>query len=166
MKDVTSEMVKRVIALLRERGETLSVAESLTGGGLGAAITMIPGASEVLAGGVLTYTNAAKIAQVAVSEETLKTHGAVSEECAIEMATGVQALLSTTWAISTTGVAGPDPVDDLPVGTVWIAITGAGQVAGEVAAHTLELALSGDRHSIQIGTIASAIASFERILIS
>ncbi|CAB5001032.1 unannotated protein [freshwater metagenome] len=82
------------------------------------------------------------------------------------MATGVQALLSTTWAISTTGVAGPDPVDDLPVGTVWIAITGAGQVAGEVAAHTLELALSGDRHSIQIGTIASAIASFERILIS
>ena len=98
---------KSVIEKLKSRGETVSVAESLTGGGLGHALTQVPGASEVFIGGVIAYTADVKINILGVAKATIDQHTVVSEEVALEMAQGAIAKLGTTWATATTGFAGP-----------------------------------------------------------
>lgn len=116
-----------ILAALRERGETLAVAESCTGGGLGQRITSVPGSSDVFLGGVISYSNSLKVALLGVRQETLEQHGAVSEECAREMADGVRARTGATWAIAITGIAGPDGgTEDKPVGLVYTAVAGPG----------------------------------------
>jgi nicotinamide-nucleotide amidase len=110
---------------LRERHETVSVAESCTGGMLAERITAIPGSSDYFVGGFLVYTDAMKTALLGVSGETLKAHTAVSEQAAEAMALGARERTGSTWAISITGVAGPPtPKDPAPAGTVIIGVAG------------------------------------------
>lgn len=110
-------------SMLAARSETVSVAESCTGGMLGAAFTDVAGSSAYFVGGVLSYSNEVKVRELGVSEQDLATVGAVSEEVARQMCCGVRARFKTTYGIGITGVAGPDGgTDEKPVGTVWIGI--------------------------------------------
>ncbi len=115
--------------ILIECGCKLSVAESCTGGLLGSRITDVPGASRYFLGGVVAYSNEAKMSILGVSRETLERYGAVSEQCAREMAVGVAKLFGSEVSISTTGIAGPGGgTDEKPVGLVYIGIFHRGDV--------------------------------------
>ena len=108
---------------LTESGLTLSVAESCTGGFLASLFTAMPGASKYFYGSVTSYDNSVKENILNVSIETIAEHGAVSRECAEAMALGVSRALNTDFAVSTTGIAGPDGgSEDKPVGTVWVGV--------------------------------------------
>ncbi len=118
------ELEEAVVRLLKASGKTLSCAESLTGGGVGARITAVPGSSEVFSGSAVVYTAKAKGTVVDVPEEVLKEHGAVSEACAAAMALGARRLFGTDLAVALTGAAGPEPHDGAEPGTVWVALGG------------------------------------------
>jgi nicotinamide-nucleotide amidase len=114
-----------VLKRLGQAGQTLSVAESCTGGGLGAQLTEVPGASSVMLGGVISYANAIKRDLLAVPEQLLEQHGAVSAPVAEAMALGVRRLTGSDWALSVTGIAGPDGgTPEKPVGLVFVAVAG------------------------------------------
>ncbi|GAB4327337.1 MAG: competence/damage-inducible protein A [Flammeovirgaceae bacterium] len=107
--------------LLKDRKETLAVAESCTGGMVSNLITNVAGCSTYFVGGIVAYSNDVKISQLGVKKETLDTYGAVSEQTAMEMAEGIRKRLKTTYGIATTGIAGPDGgTPTKPVGTIWI----------------------------------------------
>ncbi|MDJ0662498.1 MAG: competence/damage-inducible protein A [Crocosphaera sp.] len=127
--DTLAQVVGR---LLREQQQTVGVAESCTGGGLGAMFTEIPGSSDYFWGGVIAYDNRVKTSLLAVSAEALEHHGAVSDIVAQQMALGVKQRLKTDWGISITGIAGPGGGTDIkPVGLVYIGIASPdGQVVG------------------------------------
>lgn len=111
--------------VLMARGETVAVAESCTGGLLFHTLVEEPGASAYVRGGVVPYSNDLKMTLVGVSEDSLTTHGAVSEAVACELAQGVRTRLQATWGLGVTGIAGPEGGSDAkPVGTVWIAVSG------------------------------------------
>ena len=118
------DTLQSVIAkMLTESGLTLSVAESCTGGFLASLFTAMPGASKYFYGSVTSYDNSVKENILNVSIETIAEHGAVSRECAEAMALGVSRALNTDFAVSTTGIAGPDGgSEDKPVGTVWVGV--------------------------------------------
>jgi len=107
-----------IIETLASRGQTLAVAESLTGGGLGFALTQVPGASAVFLGGIISYTTEVKVRELGVGQSAIDKYKVVSEEVAIEMAEGAKNKFATTWAISTTGVAGPGDYQGVREGTV------------------------------------------------
>ena len=151
---IASSVVKR----LTKKKATLSVAESITGGGLAAVITEVAGSSKVFLGGVIAYADEIKIKQLDVDAKTLKKFTAVSEEVAKEMAIGVRKKFNSDYAIATTGVAGPGKAYGQKAGTVWVAIASKKEV------FAIALALSGSRDLIRHATIESALASFERIL--
>lgn len=112
--------------LLKERGLTLSTAESCTGGYVAHKITAIPGASAYFQGGVVAYANEIKEQQLGVRSETLAKHGAVSQQCVEEMAEGVRECFQTNIGLSISGIAGPTGgTPDKPVGTIWIAVANA-----------------------------------------
>ena len=114
-----------VIEKLRQRGETLAVAESCSGGGLGAALTAVPGASDVFLGGVIAYANAVKQGLLGVDPLELERWGAVSDPVAEAMALGARRVTGSDWALAITGVAGPGGgSDQKPVGLVHIAVAG------------------------------------------
>ncbi len=114
-----------VLAELGRRGETLAVAESCTGGGLGAALVAVPGASEVFLGGVIAYANAVKQDLLGVPAALLEAHGAVSDPVAEAMAAGARRLTGATWAVAVTGIAGPGGGSpEKPLGLVHIAVAG------------------------------------------
>ncbi len=116
--------------LLTQRGETLAIAESLTGGLVTSRITDVPGSSAYLVEGVVAYANEAKEARLGVQEATLIAHGAVSEPVAREMAEGIRKRAGTTWGISTTGIAGPTgDTEEKPLGLVYVAVAGPGGTA-------------------------------------
>ena len=120
-----SSLEEVVLRLLREKGLTLSAAESCTGGLLAKRITDLAGASAVFRGGVVSYTNSVKEQALGVPGELLERYGAVSEPVAIAMAEGCRRLCGSDYALSVTGVAGPDRDDrDNPVGTVFVALAG------------------------------------------
>ena len=146
-----------IIEALKARGETVSVAESLTGGGLGHALTQVPGASEVFIGGVISYTSSIKVNFLGVQQSTIDKHSVVSEEVALEMARGAIDKLGSKWAIATTGIAGPGDYLGIREGTVWIAICGP-------ICQTLHLTLDGGRDGVRQGAISSAMGTFARIL--
>jgi nicotinamide-nucleotide amidase len=146
-----------IIEKLKSRGETLAVAESLTGGGLGHALTQVPGASEVFIGGVIAYTSDVKINILGVQSATIDQRTVVSEEVALEMAQGAMEKLGATWAIATTGIAGPGDYMGIREGTVWIAICGP-------ICQTLHLTLDSGRDGVRQGAISSALGTFARIL--
>ncbi|MCO5296454.1 MAG: competence/damage-inducible protein A [Fimbriimonadaceae bacterium] len=156
--DQTLESV--VLAMLREAGQTLAVAESCTGGGLGARLTSVPGASDVFLGGVITYANEAKARLLDVPLPVLEGAGAVSEECAEAMAAGARGSLGADWAVSITGIAGPDGgTEAKPVGTVWIAIAGPGRTK----AH--EFQFRGTREDIRGRSSQMALTLLRRALL-
>ena len=146
-----------ILTILRQRGESICVAESLTGGGLADALTSLPGSSEVFKGSVTAYQSQIKILLLKIPAELISEFGVVSEEVAAAMAGGAKDLMDSTWSISTTGVAGPGPSDGVAAGTVWVAIDGP-------ISQTLQLELSGTREIVRNATIAGAIAAFARIL--
>ncbi|MGI6343750.1 MAG: competence/damage-inducible protein A [Bacillota bacterium] len=138
--------------LLRRQRRTITVAESCTGGLISSAITSVPGSSDYYERGFVTYSNQAKADLLGVSPETLARHGAVSEECAREMARGARSAAGADIAVAVTGIAGPSGgTPEKPVGTVYIAIVGP---AGE---QVHRLALRGDRQRIQERTAKSAL---------
>ena len=151
---IASSVVKK----LAKKKSTLSVAESITGGGLAAVITEVSGSSKVFLGGVIAYADEIKINQLDVDAKTIKKFTAVSEEVAKEMAIGVRKKFNSDYAIATTGVAGPGKAYGQKAGTVWVAIASKKEV------FAIALALSGSRDLIRHATIESALASFERIL--
>ena len=134
------------------QGKTLVTAESLTGGGIGAALTSVSGASAVYKGGIISYTNAVKHNLLDVPEEILNQYGAVSEPVAKAMAEGARKALEADIAVSVTGLAGPTG-DEFgnPVGTVFIGYSDSGTT---LVKHCL---LSGDRESIRNQTIEAAL---------
>jgi nicotinamide-nucleotide amidase len=115
-----------VIRLLREARTTLACAESLTGGGLGARLTSVPGASAVFLGSAVTYATEAKRSVLGVSAATLEGSGPVSRECAAEMAAGARRLFGADVGVATTGAAGPEPHGGAEPGTVWVALDAEG----------------------------------------
>jgi nicotinamide-nucleotide amidase len=116
------ELESIIGTLLKEKGATVGTAESCTGGFVANMITSVPGSSAYFEGAVVSYSNQIKQEVLGVSEQTLQTYGAVSEQTAREMAEGARRVLNTTYALSTTGIAGPDGGSpEKPVGTVWIA---------------------------------------------
>ena len=151
-------IAQSVVKKLTKKKATLSVAESITGGGLAAAITDVAGSSKVFMGGVIAYDDAVKVKELSVNKKSLSKFTAVSEEVAKEMAAGVLAKFKTDYAIATTGVAGPGKAYGQKAGTVWIAIASKKEV------FAIALSLSGSRDLIRHATIESALASFERIL--
>ena len=150
----------RVNEALRERGFTLSTAESCTGGGIAAAVTSVPGSSEIFKGGVVAYANEIKRDVLSVSEESLLAHGAVSEEVVRQMVAGVASLMHTECAIATSGVAGPGGgTPEKPVGTVWTAFL----VGGTVTTCKLTLDDCGRAANIE-ATILETLKIFHRLL--
>ena len=114
-----------VLEQLRQRGQTVAVAESCTGGGLGAALAAVPGASDVFLGGVIAYANGVKQGLLGVPAELLQAHGAVSDPVAQAMAEGARCVTGADWGLAITGVAGPGGgSDEKPVGLVHLAIAG------------------------------------------
>ena len=114
-----------VLDQLGRKQQTLAVAESCTGGGIGAALTAVPGSSSVFAGGVIAYSNAVKQRQLGVSAELLDQHGAVSDAVVMAMARGVRDRLETDWGLAVSGVAGPGGGSpEKPVGLVHLAVAG------------------------------------------
>ena len=153
----TQAHAKSIIENLKSRGETISLAESLTGGGLGHALTQVPGASQVFVGGIIAYTADVKVNFLGVQQSTIDEYTVGSEEVAVEMAKGAIARLGSTWAISTTGIAGPGDYLGIREGTVWISICGP-------ICQTLQLTLDSGRDGVRQGAISSAIGNFARIL--
>lgn len=150
----------RVNDALRGRGFTLSVAESCTGGGVAAAVTSVSGSSEIFKGGVVAYANEIKRDVLSVSEESLLTYGAVSEEVVRQMVAGVASLMHTECAIATSGVAGPGGgTPEKPVGTVWTAFL----VGGTVTTCKLTLDDCGRAANIE-ATILETLKIFHRLL--
>jgi nicotinamide-nucleotide amidase len=149
---------REAIELLVARRETAAVAESLTGGMLAAALTAIPGASAAFRGGVVAYATDLKAALLDVPAALLDRHGAVYPAVAAAMAEGARRRLGADVGAATTGVAGPDPADGQPVGTVHIAVsTGRGTAVRSFA-------LSGDRSQIRAATVERSLGLLVSVL--
>jgi nicotinamide-nucleotide amidase len=154
----TAALARLVVTTLTERGQTVAVAESLTGGLLAASLVEVPGASVVFRGGVVAYATDLKATLLGVPQALLERYGAVHADVAAAMADGVRSRLGATFGIATTGVAGPDPADGQPVGTVHIAAT------GQLSAARRSLSLAGDRRSIRDQTVAQSLQLLQGIL--
>jgi nicotinamide-nucleotide amidase len=141
-----------VVRALIERRETLAVAESLTGGLLAATLVEVPGVSAVLRGGLVVYATELKHTLAGVPQELLDERGPVDPDVALALAEGARRRCVSDWGLATTGVAGPDPQDGKPVGTVFVA------VAGPAGASVRELTLSGSRGEIRAATVTAALA--------
>ena len=154
MTSEISVVLNALHARLTAANQTVSVAESCTGGLLdGSAHRTAEGSSCYFLGGIQAYANEVKEGLLGVSHDTLVSFGAVSEEVASEMARGVQRLTGSDWAISTTGVAGPDGgSDEKPVGTVWISVVGCDRVFSQ------KLTLDGDRTNVREGSVRGALS--------
>lgn len=154
-----ADLAVLVLEALRAHGMRIAVAESCTGGMLGMRLTAIPGSSDVVLGGVIAYANAVKVGQLGVQEETLRAHGAVSEETAREMALGAAAALGADVAVSITGVAGPGGgTPEKPVGTFCVAVAVRGSVS------SLRTSSVGDRHEVRQRATQAALSLVRRSL--
>lgn len=153
----------RLVAVLTEKGLTLGIAESLTGGALAAEIVSVPGASATLLGGVVAYATPVKATVLGVDAVLLERHGPVHPEVAEQMADGVRRAVQVAGrpadiGISTTGIAGPDSPDGQSVGTVWIGVS-----AGERTESQL-FRFDGDRSEVRAQSVQASIALLLRVL--
>lgn len=150
---------EELVELLIEKGLKVSTAESCTGGLIAASIVSVPGASSVLDEAHVTYANEAKMRYLNVGEETLRNRGAVSSECAREMALGLQKLSGCDLAICSTGLAGPGGATPLkPVGLVYIGIALKDQV------HVFENHFKGSRDEVRNASVSKAFEEACRLL--
>lgn len=143
---------------LADAGETVAVAESLTGGLVCSTLVTIPGASRVVVGGIVAYQTDVKASVVGVSEALLAERGAVDPDVALSMATQVRSKFGATIGLSTTGVAGPDPQDGVSVGTVFVAVVS--DRAETVEKHEF----SGSRDDIRQLALGAALRLLENSL--
>tara|TARA_R110002073_G_scaffold118918_5_gene259390 strand:+ start:358600 stop:359136 length:537 start_codon:yes stop_codon:yes gene_type:complete len=147
------ELIETCTSLLREQGRTLATIESCTGGLLGAAITELPGVSDIYLGGFITYANLAKQMTAGVNPRTLIQHGAVSSQTAVEMAMGGCGKLLATNSIAITGIAGPSGgTPEKPVGTVWICVA---QSSGEFDCR--RFVFPGDRVAVRENAVLTSL---------
>ncbi|MEA1962542.1 MAG: competence/damage-inducible protein A [Bacillota bacterium] len=152
-------LASRVADLLLEKRKMLAVAESCTGGLVGKMLTDIPGSSAVLWGGVISYSNEAKLALLNVDQKTLSDHGAVSSQTAFEMATGIRKCSGADYGLAITGVAGPGGgTEEKPVGLVYIAL------AAENECKVKELRFVGSRDAVRMVSARSALDILRRHL--
>lgn len=145
--------------ILLASGESIGTAESLTGGGVATTITEVPGASSYFAGSIVSYAESVKVSLLGVSVETLAAEGVVSEQCALEMATGGRLALACDLCVSTTGNAGPTANSGGEVGEVWIAI----DYHGRTATRHLSLGAVG-RESVRSATVNAALQLVSEVL--
>jgi nicotinamide-nucleotide amidase len=149
---VASSVAADLVARLAAAGETVAVAESLTGGLVAAALTDVAGASAVVRGGVVTYATDLKSRMLGVDEVLLAQAGPVDAGVAEQMAAGVRSLMDATYGLATTGVAGPDQVDGQAVGTVFVA------VAGPDSLRVRALDVPGDRGQVRAQSVLAVLA--------
>lgn len=153
----------RLGAALTERGETLAVAESCTGGLLGSTVTAVAGSSDYFVGGILSYTEQTKRQLLGVSRESLARHGAVSEPVADTMARHIRDETGADWGVSTTGYAGPTTDDaTIPVGTVYIGVAYAGSGRSDPYAVVGHHHFDGDRESVKRQIVERALQTLLR----
>jgi PncC family amidohydrolase len=151
-------LAELIVTLLTERRQTLAVAESLTGGLLAASLVEVPGASVAFRGGIVAYATDLKSTLLDVPAALLERYGAVHPDVASAMAEGVRRRLDATFGVATTGVAGPDPADGQPVGTVHIA------ASGQLSAVRRTLSLTGGRRSIRDQTVLQSLSLLRSML--
>ena len=144
--------LERLVAALFARRATLATAESLTGGLVGAALTDVPGISEVYRGGLVVYATDLKASLAGVPQDLLDRVGPVHADTASALASGVRERLQATYGLATTGVAGPDSQDGHPAGEVYVAAAGPGVV------RVRALRLTGDRAAIRSGSVAAVLS--------
>ncbi len=151
LTDRSEEVASECLSALESRGQTLATAESLTAGLISATLAAVPGASTVLRGGIAAYVTDVKVSVLGVDAAVVRSFGVISAECAVAMAEAARSRFQATWAVSATGVAGPDQQEDRAVGTVYVA------VAGPRGVQATELALSGSRQVIRQGSVEAAL---------
>jgi nicotinamide-nucleotide amidase len=155
---VDTERAGAILAALKERGETLAVAESLTGGLLAAAFVEVPGASRVFRGGIVAYATELKAKLLGVPPPLLSSHGPVDPAVAAALAAGARERCGSDWAAATTGVAGPDSQAGQPVGRVYVAVVGPPAAHGEPdRVEVREFTLPGDRAAVRCGAVEAAV---------
>jgi nicotinamide-nucleotide amidase len=148
-----SSTARAIHERLRGRGETVATAESLTAGLVAAALTEIAGSSSTFRGGVVVYATELKATLTGVPEQLLAERGPVDPAVAAAMAVGVRDRLDADWGVALTGVAGPDPQGDKPVGLVFVAVAGSPDHEVQVR----ELRLGGDRAAIRAAACEAAL---------
>jgi nicotinamide-nucleotide amidase len=151
VSQAASSPAVRVHAALLARGETVAAAESLTAGLFCATLATVPGASATLRGGAVVYATDLKTTLAGVPAELLAAHGPVSEPTAAALAEGIRTRCSATWGVGLTGVAGPDPVDGLAPGRVYVALSDG------LLTVVHELDLPGDRAAIRAAAVEAAL---------
>lgn len=148
----TEEMAVYLLDKLKKNGKTLATAESCTGGGIGHALTAVPGSSAAYCGGVISYTNAVKAGVLGVPQNILETYGAVSSETACHMAVGVRKVIGADYGVSVTGIAGPDgDGSGKPVGLVYIGVSSVYKT------EVHQYVFSGDRASVRLQAVNAAL---------
>jgi nicotinamide-nucleotide amidase len=147
-----SSLAQRVHAGLRDRGETVAAAESLTAGLFCATLASVPGASETLRGGAVVYATDLKATLAGVPADLLAAHGPVSEATAAALAEGIRRRCQATWGVGLTGVAGPDPVGGHLPGRVYVGLSDG------LVTVVHELDLSGDRAAVRTAAVETALA--------
>jgi nicotinamide-nucleotide amidase len=149
--DVSGAAVAALVLELARRGQTVAAAESLTGGLLCATLVNVPGASQVLRGGLVVYATDLKASLAGVPAELLQRRGPVDPDVAVALARGARERCGADWGLATTGVAGPDPHDGVAVGTVHVAVADAAD------AQVRSLRLDGGREAVRAGAVAAAL---------
>ena len=147
-----------VVEVLRARGQTLATSESLTGGLVGAAITSVPGASNVYLGGAIVYATRLKAELSGASPATLAGGGVISHDTACELAVGIRERTGANWGLATTGAAGPDPQEGHAPGEVWIGVSGGGRTSAE------RYQFVGDRAAVREQSVRAALALLIRTI--
>lgn len=143
--------VAEVVELLKQRGQTVATAESLTAGLVAAALTTVPGSSAVVRGGLVVYATDLKASLAGVPAELLAEHGAVHPDVAAALARGARSVCGADWGLGLTGVAGPDPQDGVPPGRVYFGIARS----DGVTSHALDL--PGGRHAVRAAAVRMSI---------
>lgn len=155
---VSEERLVEVVELLKARGETVATAESLTAGLVTAVLTTVPGSSAVVRGGLVVYATDLKSTLAGVPTDLLASYGAVHPDVAHALAIGARETCRADWGIGLTGVAGPDPQDDVAPGRVYLGVSGESGTEG----YTLDL--TGDRHAVRAGSVRAAIEALHTAL--